>query len=536
MSQNHHPPWFDPERPSHEDGVLPFILERNAREAPHSIAFKFENGEIWTNEIVLEKTQSTAAALVKLGVKKGQYVVVWLPTSPEIIRVWFALNYLGAVFVPLNIEYRGNMLTHALSQARPSLMVIHPALLNRLNEIKEITVPKVIVMGDAECQSKLDSEIIESTIQDGEIATEPANVKLWDPQVVIFTSGTTGPSKGVVCPYLQQFRVGQCSYGYMNSEDCIVVDLPMFHVGGISSVIGAISKRARVALYNGFSTGEFWKRIRENNATTVSGIIGAMAAFLYKTPEANGEKDNSLRIVTLMLNEQAIAVAKRFGFSYVSGFNMSELSVPLLTEVDCPVAGSCGVPRTGVEARVVDENDVECKSNVVGELIVRFDQPWESCIGYLNQPEATAKAWRNGWFHTGDLVRSDSDGNFFFVDRLKDAVRRRGENISSLEVESEILGYPEVSEAAVVGVASEHGEEEILAIVAGDVTEPRKLIDYLIPRLPHYMVPRYVRIVGALPKTSTNKIQKYELRDQGITQDTWDREADGIVLKRTVFK
>jgi crotonobetaine/carnitine-CoA ligase len=515
--------------------VLPFILERNARDCADEVCFRFDTGDVWTNAETLEKTRQTAAFLASHGVSRGDLVVVWLPSGPDIIRTWFALNYLGAVFVPLNLDYRGSLLQHAISETRASLMIVHPGLVDRLAFIDDSLLEKVLVVGESDNAPGISTELVPCTLDFAEQITEPADVNLWDPQMVIFTSGTTGPSKGVLCPYLHQYRVGECCYGYMGSDDCIMIDLPMFHVGGVSSVMGAVCKQAVVALYSGFSTADFWKRIRENNATSVSGIIGAMAAFLAKAPKQDDDADNPLKMVTLMLNEQVIEVAKRFGFSYVSGFNMSELAVPLLTEVDCRVPGSCGLPRTGCEARVVDEHDIECEPGVTGELVVRYDQPWEMCIEYLNQPEATARAWRNGWFHTGDLVRREADGNIFFVDRLKDAVRRRGENVSSIEVESEILGYPDINEVAVVGVPSEHGEEEILAAVAGGGVEidPRALVEYLIPRMPHYMVPRYIRVMEALPKTPTNKIQKYAIRDEGVTEKTWDREAAGITLKRT---
>ncbi|MGH8287245.1 MAG: AMP-binding enzyme, partial [Steroidobacteraceae bacterium] len=170
-------------------------------------------------------------------------------------------------------------------------------------------------------------------------------------------------------------------------------------------------------------------------------------------------------------------------------------------------------------------------------LVVRNDLPWTTCLGYFNQPEATARAWRNGWFHTGDLVYRDADGNFFFVDRLKDAIRRRGENISSIEVEAEVYAYPGVGEVAAVGVPSEHGEEEVLVAIApktgAPAIDPAELIRFLIPRMPHFMVPRYVRQLSSLPKTPTNKIQKVEIRQQGITADCWDRVAHGIDLKQS---
>lgn len=347
---------------------------------------------------------------------------------------------------------------------------------------------------------------------------------------------TTGPSKAVMNPYLHMYKTGQCCYGYMTEDDCMLIELPMFHVGGVSPTIAALANRASIALIDGFRTSEFWQRIRDTGATTLSGLIGSMASFLAKAPAQPDDADNSLRIVTLMLNQEAIDVARRYHFRYIAGFNMTELSVPLLSEVDCEAPGSIGRPRTGCECRVVDENDYECADNEVGELIVRTDQPWETNIGYLNRPDATADAWRNGWFHTGDLVRPDENGNFFFVDRLKDAVRCRGENISSIEVESEVLSYDTVAESAVIGIPSEHGDEEILVAVAakpGMELLPQKLAEYLIPRMPHYMVPRYIRVMDQLPKTATNKITKVDIRNDGVTADTWDREAAGMKLKKT---
>ena len=214
---------------------------------------------------------------------------------------------------------------------------------------------------------------------------------------------------------------------------------------------------------------------------------------------------------------------------------MTELSVPVLSDVNSAVLGSCGRPRSGVECRLVDANDIEIPRGQVGELIVRTEQPWTSNVGYLNDPVATAAAWRNGWFHTGDAFRQDEQGNYYFVDRLKDSIRRRGENISSVEVELEIAAYPGVMEVAVIGVASPHGDDEVLAVLAplpGCLIDPAQLIEFLLERLAHFMVPRYVRIINSLPKTPTNKIKKHELREIGLPQGAWDREAHGIHVKR----
>lgn len=531
-----HPYWFDTSKPTQQNAVLPFMLERNARKAPARVCCRFADGTSWDYEETLTRTKQTAAYFASTGIKRGDLVLAWLPNGPAMLRTWFALNYIGAVFVPLNLDYRGRLLEHVIRETQSRVMLAHPELIERLKTIDTSELKKVLAVGGDSGRLGDTIEVIGTQLDFDAEMIEPADVNVWDPQMVIFTSGTTGPSKGVLCPYLQMVTVGKGSYGYMNEDDCILIDLPMFHVGGVSPAMAAITNCATMAVYDGFSTRDFWKRIKESNATTTSGLIGSMAAFLAKAPEQADEKDNPLRMLTCMLNEQAIQVAKRYDFSLCSGFNMSELSVPLVTEVDCGVAGSCGKPRIGCECRVVDQHDYECAPGEVGELIVRTDQPWETCLGYLNRPDATAAAWRNGWFHTGDLVRKDADGNFFFVDRLKDVVRRRGENVSSLEVESEVLGYDAVAEAAVVGMPSDLGDEDILVAVVAkpdETIDPQKLIEFLIPLMPHYMVPRFVRTMDALPKTATNKLMKFAIRDEGITGDTWDAEAAGIFLKKT---
>ena len=530
-----HPYWFDTSRPTQENSVLPFMLERNAANAPDNVCCRFADGTVWTHQEILNKTRQTAALFESFDIKRGDYVLAWLPNGPAVIRTWFALNYLGAIFVPLNLDYRGRILEHVIRETKCTVMVAHPELIDRLADI-ETSLDTVLSVGGEDGiiggKIKVSATHLEF---DGEVST-PADMQPWDPQMVIFTSGTTGPSKGVLCPYLQQVSVGKGAYGYMTSDDCILIDLPMFHVGGVSPTMAAITNGATMALYDGFSTEKFWKRVKESNATTTSGLIGSMAAFLANAPVEQENVDNSLKIINGILNDQAIEVAKRYNFRLCSGFNMSELSVPLVITTEDRVAGSMGTPRTGCQCRVVDEHDYECVPGEVGELLVRMDQPWETCLGYLNRPDATATAWRNGWFHTGDLVRKDEDGNYFFVDRLKDAVRRRGENVSSLEVESEVLGYKSVAEAAVVGIPSELGDEDILvAVVAkpGEEIDGKSLIDYLIPLMPHYMVPRFVRVLDQLPKTPTNKLMKFAIRDEGITADTWDAEAAGIRLKKT---
>jgi len=292
---------------------------------------------------------------------------------------------------------------------------------------------------------------------------------------------------------------------------------------------------ASIVVAESFRTQTFWDVVRRNRITCAS-LLGAMTSFLVKAPPSSQDRDHTLRALTIVpLTEEAAIFRERFGVEVWTTFNMTEIACAIFSEANPTRVGSCGRPRAGISARIVDENDCEVPIGAVGELALRSDAPYSMNHGYHRNPEATARAWRNGWFHTGDAFRRDDAGEFFFVDRMKDAIRRRGENISSFEVEAEICAHPAVREAAVVAVPSEFAEDEVLAVVApvpGAAIDPAALIEFLAPRLPHFMVPRFVRILPELPKTLTSKVEKHVLRAEGLTSGTWDREAAGIRLRR----
>jgi len=516
-----HPYWFDTSRPTQENSVLPFMLERNAANAPDNVCCRFADGAIWTNQETLNKTRQTAALFESFDIKRGDYVLAWLPNGPAVIRTWVALNYLGAIFVPLNLDYRGRILEHVIRETKCTVMVAHPELIDRLADI-ETSLDTVLSVGGEDGIIGEKIKVSATHLEfDGEVST-PADMQPWDPQMVIFTSGTTGPSKGVLCPYLQQVSVGKGAYGYMTSDDCILIDLPMFHVGGVSPTMAAITNGATMALYDGFSTEKFWKRVKESNATTTSGLIGSMAAFLANAPVEQENVDNSLKIINGILNDQAIEVAKRYNFRLCSGFNMSELSVPLVITTEDRVAGSMGTPRTGCQCRVVDEHDYECVPGEVGELLVRMDQPWETCLGYLNRPDATATAWRNGWFHTGDIGLMDEDGFLWVVDRLKEIVIRGGENISVTEVEQIIHQHPNVMEVACYGVPDTRLGEALAAsimIVPGTSLTEEDVKAQVRAHLAVFKIPAYVIIQATqLQRGATDKIFKRGIREVTIEQ------------------
>jgi crotonobetaine/carnitine-CoA ligase len=262
---------------------------------------------------------------------------------------------------------------------------------------------------------------------------------------------------------------------------------------------------------------------------------GRHGAFLLKAPPTPRDRDHTLRkVVMIPLLEESLEFAERFGVDVYPTFNMTETSWPIFSEPNPRAPRTSGRTRPGVEARIVDEHDLEVGDGEVGELILRTDTPWTMAVGYLNDPAATAQAWRNGWFHTGDAFRRDAGGDYFFVDRTKNSIRRRGENVSSYQVESDIFLHPAVHEAAVVGVSSDVGESDVLAFVVlkpGHTLTPADLIDFLVPRMPYFTVPRYLHFVDELPRTPTQKVRKTVLREQG-SASAWDREAAGFTLSR----
>jgi crotonobetaine/carnitine-CoA ligase len=517
--------------------VLRNLIERHARERGDNVFVLFSTGEQWSYARLRANVRRIAASLQSLGVKQDDFVLSWLPNGPHALAVWFALNYIGAVYVPVNVSYRGRLLAHVIQNSGARLMVADARLAERLAEVDTAILDTLVtVSGSPPPALKgircLTEEALSATT--GEPSDPARAIMPWDTHAIIYTSGTTGPSKGVLSSYRHLGATTE-AIDTVTPEDRALVNLPLFHVGGTNSVYRMLMRGGSIALVEAFDTETFWDTVRKTGTTTMT-LLGAMIPFLMKAPPTPRDRDHTLRqAVMVPLAEDAAEFTARFGVDIYTVFNMTEISCPILSERNPDVAKTCGRVRAGFEARVVDDHDMEMPHGTVGELMVRSDDPWTMNHGYNANPEATARAWRNGWFHTGDAFRRDEAGNFFFVDRMKDAIRRRGENISSFEVEVEIGAHPKVRETAVVGVPSEFGEDEVMAIVAplpGGEIDPVEIISFLTPRLPHFMVPRYIRFMADLPKTPTQKIEKHLLRQQGITEDTWDRERAGIRLKR----
>ncbi|KWV95706.1 AMP-binding protein [Erythrobacter sp. AP23] len=531
----------DPRIPNRDVCVLRYLVDRWAAERPEKAHVVFADGDEWTFAELQKRVRAKAAGLRDLGIRQGEHVAVWLPNGPDALLAFYAINYIGAVFVPFNTAYRGSLLQHVIANSGARFLLVHPDLLPRLSEIDLAKVEQLVVTtnGDADC-AKLPVTRFDSLSGD-ENDPLPLDrpIEPWDIQSIIYTSGTTGPSKGVLSSYLHMFsNAGPESWPMVGEDDRYMCVAPIFHIGGMGPPFVMLARGASVAMIDNFSTDEFWSVAKATQSTVVF-LLGVMATFLLKAEPGPGDRDHTVNKAFMVpLTGDAPAFTERFGVDIYTIFNMTEISSPIVSEANPIKIGTCGTVRDGVEVRLVDTNDCEVSIGEIGEMLVRTDRPWAMNSGYNANPEATAEAWRNGWFHTGDAFRRDEDGYFYFVDRVKDAIRRRGENISSFEVEADVCRHPAVREAAAIAVPSEYSEDEVMVVVApvpGKSIDPQNLAEFLIETMPYFMVPRYVRILEELPKTPSAKVMKAELRSEGITDDTWDREAAGLRVRRESF-
>jgi crotonobetaine/carnitine-CoA ligase len=519
--------------------VLRYALERHARTRPDQTFAAFEGGERWTFAETLEQVVTLAGNLHELGVRQHDHVVLVLPTCPLALRIMFAANYLGAVYVPVNPALKGSQLEHVLHNAGAKIAIVHDSVLDRVLAAAPSTLTTVVHSSDDSVSPRGNATMLGVSTITKSSAPPPAPpkpIQPYDTQSIIYTSGTTGRSKGVLSSYMHALScVGPDAWNCLTPDDRQMVHMPLFHIGGAFIATASLCVGSSIGVVSHFRTEAFWDQVRELEITSAF-LLGAMATFLLKQPPSPKDRDHGLRMVFIVpLGQSGTPFRERFGVDVITLFNMTEICTPLISRANPVKDNICGRPRAGVEVRLVDEHDCLVEDGAVGQLILRTEAPWALNHGYNANPQATADAWRNGWFHTGDAFFRDADGDYHFVDRLKDAIRRRGENISSYEIEVELLSHPAVREAAAIPVPSEHSEDEVmivLATAAGATIEPEDVIRHLQPRVAHHMIPRYVRVIDELPKTPTAKVEKHVLRTEGITADTWDRERAGISIRR----
>ncbi|HTE62403.1 MAG TPA: AMP-binding protein [Solirubrobacteraceae bacterium] len=527
------------------DQLLPQLIARGAREYPDRPYLREIGAGTRTYAEVHEAAMRWAGALRHAGVGSGDHVLVMLPVCGTAVEAWMGIAWLGAVEVPVNISYRGRMLEYIVSDSASVVVVAHARYLDRLEELSPGTLDAVdtlVVHGGAGARPDVPCRVVavdEFLAEAGTAAEPPAEPGYTDIASIIYTSGTTGASKGVLVPWAQAHAttVGSVPLDDLTGADVYYSPFPLFHISGKFPLYLMALLGSSVVIRDAFDTKAFWEDIERHGCTTTL-LLGAMANFIHRQPPRAGERDTPLaNVIMVPLIDEVGAFRERFGVRVCTVFNMTEVSSPIASGGWEPAnSQTCGRARPGYRCRVADEHDEPLPPGEVGELLIRTEEPWRLMAGYWGKPEQTARAWRNQWLHTGDAFTIDEDGNFYFVDRLKDAIRRRGENVSSMEVEADVNRHPAVLESAAIAVPSDWGEDEVKVVVVlkeGASLAPEELIEFLMERMPHFMVPRYVELAAALPKTETQKIRKEELRVAGITDATWDRVAAGITVRRS---
>ncbi|MDQ7903808.1 AMP-binding protein [Phytohabitans sp. ZYX-F-186] len=526
-----------------DEWSLATVLRAHAAARPHATVLACPDEEAqWTYAEALAEAEAIAGAWYAAGAEAGDRVLIMAANSSQFVRSWFGTAVGGLVEVPINTAYEGEFLRHQTQTVRPRWAVVDDVHAERFVAIAEhargIEHFWVVDTGQAD-------KAVELLRTNGwradrwEALLDGARLALPDPSPtslasIFFTSGTTGPSKGVAMPHAQMYFFGQevVWLTRLTADDTYLTTTPLFHGNAqFMAAYPAIVAGARVVVRRKFSASRWIDHVRDD-AVTVTNFVGVMMDFVWKQKPRWDDADNRLRCVYAAPTASSILrpFMERFGVeSFVDAFGLTETSAPILSpygEIRPP--GAAGLLASEwFEARLVDpETDREVPVGEVGELVVRYKHPWTCSLGYYNMPEKTVEAWRNLWFHTGDALRRDEEGWYYFVDRYKDALRRRGENISSYEVEQAILQHPAVRECAVIGVPAgvEAGEDEVLAVVVTDApVTAGELWEFCAGKIPAFATPRFVRFADALPKTPSEKVRKAALRDEGITPDTADR-------------
>jgi crotonobetaine/carnitine-CoA ligase len=523
--------------------VLGGLIEDRAKRNGDKIFLRFKD-QNFSYEEINRFSNRCAHAFQNLGVRKGDKVSIMLPNCPEFLYIWFGLAKIGAVEVPVNTSYKGEFLRHIVDQSDSKVLVIAEEFLGRLRLIEDSLnkLEKVVVFGTLQRQEKGEFKIPMMSFDEFFDSSDgPVDVVVhpWDPISIIYTSGTTGLSKGALGSHNFWIVCAEKMLEYRDGKkgDIYLTFLPLYHFNAqVLTTLIVLIVEAQMVLLDRFSASRFWDEIRYYRATQFN-YLGAVMPILAKQAHRDNDLDNPARIALgagcppTVMEE----VEKRFGIKCLEGFGMTEIGIPIHIKVDDRRRGSCGKPMDIYEVKLFNDRDEEVRTGEIGEIAFRPLAPFVMMSEYYNMPEKTLEAFRNLWFHTGDLARKDEDGYFYFVDRKKDALRRRGENISSFEVERTINTHPKVLESAAVAVQSELAEDEVKICVVlkpGESLAPEELIHYANDRMPYFAVPRYVEFMESLPKTPTERVQKYLLKQAGVTPDTWDREKAGVEVHR----
>jgi len=521
---------------------LPTLLEGKARKNEDRPAVRTDRGVLSYRELY-EGSRKVALGLQERGVGPGDKVALFLYNSPEFLQTWYGTNLLGGVMVPLNTALKGELLRYELMDSDAKLLVSDLRLYPEVERVRSETGLTRVVGFDATGRYEevpRSVEVFSDLLGPPLPGTGSQRPRPSDPASILYTSGTTGPPKGVVIPhekYLSTAR-GISSRSELTPESVLFTELPLFHCNAQEmSTHTALLNDLTVAFTEWFRASDYWEAAQRMGATHVSLLI-SMVNVLFKQPERPSDRGHRVRVALTAGTQRGIwrPFEERFGLKIVELYGMTECGcTTLMNPPDRVRLGSIGLPLDFVEAQVVDDLDRPVGPGTRGELVVRPRTPFSMMLEYYKKPVQTVEAWRNLWFHTGDYVWRDEDGYYYFVERKKDVIRRRGENIAPYDVEQVLNQHPAVFETVVVGVPSPLGEEDVKAFVQlrpGAQVEARELFEFAAERLPFFMVPQFLEFIPEIPKTANQKAQRYLLRSRPPGPGSVDRDSLGIRVVR----
>ena len=535
--------WYAKEDPT--GWVLPRILRDRAQTHPGRPYIRFGDGDWVTYGEIDLRANRIANALIARGLQKGQCVSTLMPNSVDQVALWFGILRAGGVQSPINLAYRGDFLSWVINLPESRFLVISDGLLDRLDHVAdELPLLEHVFLWSSDAPHGPNPKVAFEpfAVLDDAPDTDPGVQVTWvDDARVMFTSGTTGRSKGVIKQHASDYFSGR-TYNEVcgvTEDDIFYTCLPLFHSNAqVLNCYPAMIAGARIQVSARYSSTNFWREVTECGATILN-TVSAMNYFLWNTPP--GEYDRAHKVTRIMAMPAPKDIyydfKERFGIRWHEGYGLTETGMVTYVPPGIEKPGSCGMASPGFEVSVVEPGtDRPVPSGTSGEIVVDMKLPNIVMRAYAGMPEKTAEDFKNLKLHTGDLGQMDDDGYLYFMDRVKDYIRRRGENVSSMEVERIVASHPGVLEAAAVGVAADEGassEQEILICVVPreNPLDPHELLTYCIDKMPYFAVPRYVRFMEHLPKTPTERVRKVELRDMGLGDDVYDRAVSGPEVK-----
>ena len=520
-------------------------IARAAREWPERIFLDIDGREFSFAEIDVQSNR-LAHGLASLGVAAGHTVTTILDNSVDAILVWFAINKLGAVSVPVNTAYKGEFLRHQLNDSGSALIVAESDYADRVLDIADGLATASVLLHRGPAPADRSALRVESLDGARSPRSDPPDVtvKPGDLAMLIYTAGTTGPSKGCMISHNYAINLARqiVRAAGRTQADVQWTALPLFHMNATSTtILASLLTGGKAAVYKRFSVSNFWPEMERTGATIVS-LLGSMVPLLAEAADhpAAARCFGQLRVVLGTPFPDALQEKwrTRFGARHMgaNSYGITEASVvTTLPHGTAPAPNSSGKRSEDFEVRIVDDDDAEVPSGQPGEVICRPCKPHVMFEGYWNRPADTLKIMRNMWLHTGDIGRFDEDGFFYFLDRKKDYLRRRGENISSFEMENTFRIHEAIEDVAVHAVLSDLTEDDVkvtAVLKPGTALTEEALCRWAVDRLPYFAVPRYIEFRAELPRNPVGRVLKYQLRDEGCTTATWDRERAGIVLAK----